>query len=224
MSPIFKHWIIANSIGETLGLAGAALISSIAFGAMPESVEPFHLLLFFLLVALAGLIEGGLLGHFQAKTLRHIFDQIPTSIWTMRTMLAGAICWILGASPFVYFSLFVGAEAVIVQEPSIWMLLLFSALSGLILGGIIGYVQGGLLKKQGVSRWSWGLSSALGWLIGVSIIFLFASLPNEGSSVIAIILLAVLAGLLAGAAVAVTTWYFCLSKYVHPSFTKTNMI
>jgi len=157
---------------------------------------------------MAGLIEGIIVGYFQWRVLKVKFRAVSRSRWIFLTALGAVIAWFLGVLPSIMMSQGSSEIPPSDAEPP----LVVMALLGGLMGGVLGALWGGLqlieLRKHIQSSKKWILANALGWLVGLAIIMLAASWPDEATSWQTILLLGVVSGLLAGLSVgAITGWF-----------------
>lgn len=142
---------------------------------------------------LAGMCEGAVLGLAQMYVLRPVVPGLRTGAWVAATSLAAGAAWLLGLLPSATYDTWSG-------WPVVWTVLLGIPMgAGLLLS--IGVAQA-LVTPRPVRRpLSWVGWTALGWLVGLGAFFAVAPLLwREGQALWLIVLI----GGVGGAAMAVT--------------------
>ena len=212
MKPTFKKWIIANAIGGLISYIGAIILAIIAFASLFVSNYFIDLFWWVLIFTIPGLTQGALLGFIQSRVLKNKFNHFIPSDWTLRTMIAGGLCWgIVGSNPIL-----LGATPLFPQWPEYQFITYFTVAIPLLLGGVIGFLQGGLLKPHGLPRWKWTLGNVLGRMIGFMLYVVIASrLTTETQTLtIALLPLGILILLLDGLVLGTVTWYLALRDHL----------
>ena len=206
---LWRQWALACSLGEFLGIAGAAAIAVGHRLLLGEPVTTEDKLLNLFLMCLAGGIEGTILATFQWRVLSQVFQQVGRRQWWAYTVAAAILGWLLGMMP----SLFIndGGEAGAgMAELSGWAFFGMAGLLGLFLGALFGYFQWLPLKPWSRRSIEWIPANALGWAAGMIFIFLGASLPDEQTHWALIVVSGALGGILGGMAVGAVTGFFLL--------------
>lgn len=201
------RWTVACGIGEFLGIgvaAGLWFLHSVVFGE-PQAIGQKILLIVVMIIA--GVIEGLVTGAFQWSVLRIRFIDMKARNWLFFTALGAAVAWLLGMMPSTFFAPDAGVSSG-GFEPSGGLVVLLGALMGVVLGALLGVFQWFELKKHTLAASCWILANALGWLAGMVVIFLGASLPAAGTSLAIIILIGAISGLFAGLLVGAITGLF----------------
>jgi hypothetical protein len=211
---LWKKWTLYCAAGELLGIGAAGAIAfgvNTAFGE-PQSMGSKLLVLASMLIA--GALEGTLLGLLQWQALKDKFSTIPRREWWFYTVLVAVLGWFLGMLPSLFFipaadpNQAPSNSGLDFNNPFIFFGL--SLGSGLVLGAIFGFFQWLVLRKYADKAHQWILANALGWGLGLSWIYLFASLPTEYTSVAFNILMGIIGGLLAGLSVGAVTGIYLL--------------
>lgn len=212
------RWISLNSIGELIGLSWAAVICVFALNTVLDLKIYDGIYFVLILIAIAGIGEGAILAYFQSLFLKEKLMGFQKRVWIKQTSIAAAVCYLIGTSPFIIFSQF---DFVVEEQTSPGFLEagLMSLIGGIFLGGIIGFFQGKVIRQYGISMKKWLLANALGWFIALCVIFMFASIPSDVTPLYQIIILAIIAGSIAGAIVAIFTWFMAfpesITNHVH---------
>lgn len=192
------RWIIANLIGELLGLGVVATAAYAAVSVMGESASAAHALAFATLIIGLGIIEGAIVGYAQAVVLRRRLPQLRA--WVRATMVGAACAWSLGMLPGTLMSIAGSSPSTMPSGMSDALQLLLAVPLGLVTGAILGLPQWLVLKRY-VSRAGWWVAAnAAAWACGMPLIFAVAGAGAPGPVLPTVIV--VLAGLaLAGALV-----------------------
>lgn len=208
MTTFWKKWTIHCAIGELLGIACAGGIAFIVNAAVGEPQSIGTKLIVLGAMMFAGFIEGTVLSFFQWKVLVTKFSKVPKKEWLFYTVLVGVLGWFLGMLPSLFFMPDNAAqpESLDYSNPMVFSLL--SIGMGMVLGAIFGLFQWFSLRKYAKKAYKWILANALGWGLGLGWIYLFASIPNEQSSLFFNILMGILGGILAGLSVGAITGLF----------------
>jgi len=196
---IWFQWILANAIGETVGLGGTLVISGLllvnaqkTMGVVPAAV----------LAVLAGtFIEGIVVGTAQWLVLRRPIKSIKWRIWVLATAIGAFIAWTLGMIPSTFMFASADSGGAAPAQMSDLMIYALAAVMGLVLGSILGVPQWVVLRHHLPKAGWWVLANALAWMVGMVIVFVGTSfIPPEGLSLnVALVLLLFLFA--AGAAV-----------------------
>lgn len=217
-SPNKKYWLnwtIFCGIGEFLGIGVAAGIAVLYFNLLGEPQTIGQKVLIIIVMILAGIIEGLVTGFFQWSVLKKRFSSMKAKNWLGVTALGAATAWLLGMIPSVFFAPESSSSTSV--EFSMGQIALLAALMGVVLGTIFGVFQWLELKGHTANASRWILANALGWTVGLAIIFLGASIPSVDTSLAVVIFIGAVSGLLAGLSVGAITGLFLIKlKYAYP--------
>jgi hypothetical protein len=197
---LWRQWVLANAIGEFIGLGGTALLGIMLFTQSDKMVGPVALVV---VMVLGGtFLEGVMVGVWQWLALRKAIQQIRWQTWLIATAAGAFTAWLLGMIPSTIMTMTETQEAAAPStELSNWVVLGLAAVMGLVLGPILGLPQWWVLRQH-LQRASWWVpANALAWMAGMVLIFAGTSLmPEEGiTATIVLVMLTIL--LLAGAVV-----------------------
>jgi len=195
------RWILFCGMAEFLGIAFAAILAVLGMGWEDQLINLPIWLLPFSLALLSGGLEGAIVGRLQWTILREIYPRIRAFSWMGVTILAAVIAWLLGLLPG---TLMAGSGAD-TNEPSNAMMIGMGALMGLFLGTLFGLFQHSILRRVVHQSSLWILANAIGWTIGMALIFAAAAWVQEGWPIWLIGGVAGLSGLLAGFSVGLST-------------------
>jgi hypothetical protein len=196
---VWFQWILANAIGETLGLGGTLVIGGLL---LLNAQKTMGILPAAALAVLAGtIIEGTVVGTAQWLVIRRPIKSIRWRKWVLATAIGACVAWTLGMIPSTF--MFAGADSggAASTQMSDLMIYALAAMMGLVLGSILGVPQWLVLRHHLPKAGWWVLANALAWMVGMVIVFVGTSfIPPEGLSLnVAFVLLLFL--FVAGAAV-----------------------
>lgn len=199
-----RKWLAACTAGELLGFGAAALFAWLAFrlfGAEPVALHARIGVL--VLMVLAGVVEGTVLGSFQFWVLRSRFPALAARSWIGATAAVAALGWFLGMLPPTF--IVHDAEQAQLAEPPLWLVLVAAAVFGALAGAAFGFAQWLVLRHHArdATRWIW--ANALGWALGLPFSYLAGDTADISKSFPLAVLIGTLAGALMGACVAFVT-------------------
>jgi hypothetical protein len=192
--PLWRKWTKWVTLGELAGFTVPALVGVLASAAGAPSG------LLYAAMLPAGAFEGACLGYAETRALRGHLPQIPAGQFTAATAAAAVLAYGLGMLPS---TLGEGLDDV----PD---LLLFSAVGAgaLVLLLSIGTAQALVLRQSGLDAWWWIAATAGAWLAALAVFLLVATpLWQPGQPLAITIVVAILAGCLMAATVAVLTGF-----------------
>ena len=144
---LWLRWILANAIGEALGLGGTALVGAAAASRVVEGGGLYATALLAALAVLAGtLIEGSAVGAAQWSVLRRPLPRLRLHTWVLATGTGALLAWTLGMVPSTFFSVGAGGGARS-AEPGEAAVLGLAFLMGLVLGPLLGLAQWLALRR-----------------------------------------------------------------------------
>lgn len=198
---LWWQWILANALGETIGLGTTLQIGAFLRVNAEKSIGvPTAAIL----GILSGtVIEGLVVGMAQWLVLRRPLERLRWQVWVLATASGACIAWTLGMLPstFLFTSSDTGAAAP--GQISDMLVYALAVGMGLVLGSILGVPQWLVLRRHLSKAGWWVLANALAWMLGMVVIFAGTSLiPPEGISIpvaLLLLLFVVVAGALVGA-------------------------
>lgn len=197
----YPRWIGANCLGEALGLGTTFVLGTLVAPALGGDTGASTVLAGAVAAVLLGaLLEGVVVGFFQAQALRRRLPTLARRDWIAATAIGAGAAWLLGMIPSTILSLIDRGESAAAgppAEPSTLMQLGLAVLLGLVLGPVLAAAQLRVLRAQvsHAGRWIW--ANALAWALGMPVVFAgMDRLPWESGG------LPLYAGLFAVAAVA----------------------
>ena len=187
---VWTRWVAWTTTCEVAGFAVPALI-----GVTTADREGVAQLV--PLVA-AGLVEGAALGAGQAHVLRDAVPGLRVRAFVVATSIAAGVAYAVAMVPAAWHDAVSGLPAPV--------LVLLAALGGVVLLASIGTAQWLVLRDVLPRSASWILTTALAWLAGLAV-FLAVATPiwHEGQSVLAAVLVGLVAALLMALTVAAAT-------------------
>jgi hypothetical protein len=171
----YARWIGANCLGEALGLGTTFILGTLAAPALGDDTGASAVLAGAVAAVLLGaLLEGVVVGFFQAQALRRWLPSLARRDWVAATAIGAGLAWLLGMIPSTILSLIDRGESVATgpqAEPSMLTQLGLAVLLGLFLGPVLAAAQLRVLRPQvsHAGRWIW--ANALAWAAGMPVIF-----------------------------------------------------
>ncbi len=190
---LWRQWVAATTAGELSGFLVPAATAALAGDRLGGPTG-------LLLMVLAGVAEGGVLGWAQSRVLLRAVPGVSARAWTARTAGAAALAWAIGMAPSSSGDLVAGLPAAVrvaVLAPA-----------GVVLLLTIGTAQWTVLRRHVPRAGAWIAWTALGWVAGLGA-FLAVATPlwQPGQSLVTVACIGALAGLaMAAAMAAVTGW------------------
>lgn len=191
-------WILLTAVAELFGILLGASWWIWADGMMPEPDGLFWQVVMLLFKALSGVPEGIVLGLVQANLMSRRLPDLSIVRWTAATCVVAMVGWAAGSSFSVFASGDAGAGGF---DPGVGQTILAAAGFGVLVGALFGGAQTLALSGLGVPRWPWIAGNAVGWALGLPVIYLAAS----GLALGPVWALAAIGGLIAGALVGAAT-------------------
>jgi hypothetical protein len=196
---LWFQWILANAVGETVGLGGTLLIGGLlllnaqqTIGVIPAAA----------LTVLAGtFIEGTVVGTAQWLVLRRPLESIRWRIWVLATAIGAFVAWTLGMIPSTFIFTGTHTAAAAPSQMSDLMVYALAAVMGFVLGSILGVPQWLVLRRHLPKAGWWVLANALAWMVGMVIVFVGINFIPSGGSTISASLMLLLFLFVAGASV-----------------------
>jgi hypothetical protein len=189
---LWARWVLANSLGELLGLGATFAIGIGLFSGLAEAPGLLPTIATALLMTASGALEGSIVGWAQWRVLRTPFLQLGRRAWILATIGGALLAWFLGSIPMTIASLSAGAGQTAGQEPPAAVMVLMEVGMGLAAGLILSIVQGRVLRGVSSPAWIWLPANAVAWAIGMPIIFAAIDLAQKaGSTLGAVVTVAV---------------------------------
>ncbi|KER10295.1 MAG: hypothetical protein HY22_05255 [[Candidatus Thermochlorobacteriaceae] bacterium GBChlB] len=166
----WRRWVVANALGELVGLGATFSIGFLAFSATGEPRSVGAVLLLAGATVLTGAIEGAVLGWAQWRAMRTSFS-ISLKDWLAATLAGALSAWFLGIVPSTLMSIGEQSGGASSVEPPLVVMMFLGGAMGLVLGVVLAIPQWLVLKKHVEHAAWWIPANSLAWLFGMPIIF-----------------------------------------------------
>ena len=191
-----RAWVIANGVGELLGLGLGALIGIPAQIVLGQRLPP--LVAAAISAGLFAVIEGPIVGIAQWRVLASLAPAIGAARWVAATLAGGLLAWLCVSVPLAFIPETTSAGG---TGPSLPVQLVAMAAVGFLAGPILGMFQALALRRVSATPWRWILANALAWAAGLPIIQLGAGSLPPGTAVWVLVLVAIVSLFIAGCVV-----------------------
>jgi hypothetical protein len=172
-SRLWLRWVLANAIGEAVGLGITSLVGAVVILSGGASRGVLTTMGTTVLAVLAGtLVEGTVVGTAQWLVLRRPLPRLRWRTWAAATGAGAFLAWTLGMIPSTVLSLGAGSGGGEPQaEPSEILVYGLAFLMGLVLGPVLGFAQWLALRRYVRGAALWMPANALAWAFGMVVIF-----------------------------------------------------
>jgi uncharacterized integral membrane protein len=201
----YRQWTFSCAAGEFIGIAVAAAVAVGHFRLAGEPVTTSQKAIAMLVMLGAGAVEGTMITLFQWRVLRHSLPRLTLRRWAVVTIAAAVTGWFLGMLPSLLMSDDPSRPAAPAFDPPLWLVGLLAGASGLVFGAMFGWIQWLELRKHLPKAGKWIVANMWGWGLGITWIYLAATLPDETTPIGVTVLLGAMAGALAGLSVGAIT-------------------
>ncbi len=188
--PLLVRWVTFTVAGEALGFGVPAVVGASTYAAGVNGPSQMAWLV------VAGTIEGALLGLAQSFVLRRCFVNFAAVPWIRNTALAAMFAWTLGMTPSTlgdrlvdYW--YISVPAAVILAP----VLLVS----------VGFAQWLVLRHHITPSRQWIAANTIGWLVGITWIFVAMAFVSEGDPTWAVALAGAVGGFLMAVTIAIAT-------------------
>ena len=198
----WQRWVIANALGELVGLGTVAVVGFFMFQRAGEPASIAQVIAFAAVFILLGAFEGVVVGLAQRQVLRTLLPSVRG--WVLATVVGAMVAWAVGMVPSTIASLMQqGVPATSApSEPPLLLILLLAAGLGAVAGPMLAAFQWLSLRRVVPGKaWLWLPANAAAWALGMPVIFLGAQANEVTSSAAAIAGLVASAIFVAGAVV-----------------------
>ncbi len=151
-------WVVANGIGEAVGLGGAAVAGALVLGAARDRFGFLEAAV--LSAAVFGIVEGTIVGFAQATVLRWPLPFLRRRGWVGATIVGGILAWLAVSVPLTE-----GSSGLTGQ-------LLVAAGLGLVTGPVLGVPQWLVLRAHVPRAESWIWANVAAWALGLPAVVL----------------------------------------------------
>ncbi len=199
----FLRWVVLCACAELFGI----LIAAAWYGGVNVWIgEPVAIparIGVWVLMTLAAVPEGVVLGGLQAIGLRWFIADVSFVRWIWATILVGLIGWGIGT----FLPLFVFTEPSVLpdMEPMLASTALFAASFGVVIGTVFGLFQAWVLPVNTKHKSIWVISNAIGWTVALPMIYIAAQIGADYSGWAARLAMWAAGGCAAGATLGVAT-------------------
>jgi hypothetical protein len=175
----FIRWMLLCAGAELLGIASAATWYGGVHATLGEP-EPLMLrLVAWLLMSLAAIPEGLILGGLQAIGVKVFIPAASARRWILATIFVGLLGW--GIGTFIPMFIVTETPGAAAPDPTSELagVMIFAAGFGLLIGAVFGAAQAWGLPRGGGRRWSWTIANAVGWAVALPMIYGAANIATE---------------------------------------------
>lgn len=192
------RWVLATAVGEFVGFAVPAAVGAGAAWTIEKMVGSVAALamLNVMVMVLAGVVEGAVLGFAQWLVLRRYIQNMARREWVLATALAAGVAWTIGMLPSTLGDLATLIPMVLVGG---------AVLLGAVFVASIGFAQWLVLRRYIQNAGWWVLANAVAWPLGVAVPFIGLAMVPEGAHVVVWVVVGVVSGLLMGVVVGAIT-------------------
>jgi len=178
---LWQQWVVANAVGELVGLGLVAAIGGSLAWRFGEPKSVIAALLMAGAMVLLGVCEGIIVGYAQWLALRRPLLGLSSREWVKATAIGAFLAWGLGMIPSTLMTLRESAGAALPAEMSDAIRYGMAAAMGLGLGVALGVPQWLVLRRYVNKAGWWAPANAVAWAVGMPVIFIGAgSVPPGG--------------------------------------------
>jgi hypothetical protein len=200
---LFLRWVLLCALAEFLGIAAAALWYGAANVLFGEPAEFSARLAVWLVMSLAAVPEGLILGGLQATGIRWFIPKVSACKWILATVAVGFLGWAIGIAVPMFLYTVEGHK--IEPQPNLTATAGFATAFGASVGAVFGLAQALVLPTDTQGKIQWTLANAVGWAIALPLIYAAAQLAAEYHGWPMRVAVWAIGGLAAGATIGVTT-------------------
>lgn len=169
--------MLANGVGETLGLGLGALLA-IPLASWLEQGLPTVLVVPAAATGFA-LAEGTAVGVAQYRTLARLAPSVGLLRWWLATVMGGWLAW---AGVSAAFATMQAGDSAPQAEPPLLLQMAAMSAAGLVAGPVLGLPQALALHRVQPRPWAWVWANALAWAAGMPLVQLAAGgVPLTGA-------------------------------------------
>lgn len=183
---LWLQWIVANALGELLGLGTVGVMGLLITSKLGESVSRESTIFFALLMIILGAFEGAVIGLAQWLVLRRIVNRLSSRSWVLASLMGAVSAWILGMLPSTIISLS-SQEKSSSPDFNEAQIMLLAVVMGMVLGIILALPQWMVLRKYTWRAGWWFGANSIAWAFGMPLVFLVAGTVTEGAAIFQII-------------------------------------
>ena len=177
---LWRRWVIANALGELVGL-GAAAVAGVALVKLFEaSLDAIASLAGASVMIVLGTFEGLVVGLAQWLVLRRPFPTVSRRAWVLASAVGAFVAWTLGMLPSTLVDFGTHAGAAPPAAMSDTLMYALAAAMGAVLGPILGVPQWLALRRHVRHAAWWIPANAAAWALGMPVVFIGASSAPTG--------------------------------------------
>jgi hypothetical protein len=200
---LWRSWVVANALGELIGLGAAGAIGAMLASIVGATSETGASLGVAGALIVLGTLEGLVVGLAQWLVLRRPFPGMRRRSWMLASAAGAFVAWALGMLPSTLADVGAAAGEAAPVAISDTMMYALAAAMGAVLGSILGFPQWLALRRHARRAIWWVPANAVAWAVGMPVVFIGASAPPAGG-VPGIVMVALLTAGIAGAVVGAT--------------------
>ena len=197
---IYSAWLRGCLVGAGLALALSGVMSVLIRLVLSEYRTEAARSLSAALVAVAAILEGGIIGYCQWRVLRRVFPTMSSRMWVGATMVAAAVGCVIPWLPTSFATASSAAAKFGDVSMSLFAAARLSILTGVLIGIVWGVSQYVILHRHAHHASIWVLSSTAAWAIAFAAVYFAAFWPDRTAAPFVHVLLAADAGVLLGLA------------------------
>lgn len=168
-----RRWVLANTVGEVLGLGGTGLLAWLVLGRSGEPAAVGAVLGAFAVAVVSGAVEATVVGLLQHRAVHPWLPALTRRAWWWATLWGALTAYVLGYLPSTVVRLVeVSDGGAPVAEPPQWVVLLAAAALGLVAGGVLAWAQALTLRHHVARARRWVPANMLAWAVGMPVVFL----------------------------------------------------
>lgn len=172
-SELLRRWVLANTVGEVLGLGGTGILAWLLVGRSGEPSAVGAVLGAFVVAVLCGAVEATVVGLLQHRAVHPWLPALTRRAWWWATLWGALAAYVLGFLPSTVMSLVSVSEGgAAVAEPPQWVVLVAAAGLGLVAGAVLASAQALVLRHHLVGARRWMPANMLAWAVGMPVVFL----------------------------------------------------
>lgn len=186
-------WVIALTLSSTIALIVSAYLVKYRSGPHKNTAD--------LLVVMAAVTEGAVIGYCQWRVLRRLFPTMTKQSWIGVSIVAALFGYCISWLPTSFALMAALATRIGDTSTSPGAIAMFSVVTGALIGLIWGALQFVVLRLHAYRAGSWIIASTLAWMIGFLWLYLAAFIPDRTTTPIVYVSMAALSGLGVGLAI-----------------------
>ncbi len=165
--------MLANSVGEVLGLGGTGVLAWFLVGRSGEPGAVAAVLIAFAAAVLSGVVEATVVGLAQHWAVHPWLPALTRRSWWWATLWGALTAYVLGYLPSTVISLVAvddGGSAP--AEPPQVIVLLAASGMGVVAGAVLAWAQVLVLRRHVSHAGRWFPANMLAWGVGMPLVFL----------------------------------------------------